>query len=217
MDLLKLILEGRWAMFGLVPCSIIVLAVIIDRARTFWAYNKIDTRSLRARVLELVGDGDVQGAANLCASTPGPVSAVLLVGLQTFSKHRDLTGRGDTLTNVMEKSMDDYALHAMSAVEYRLSMLSTIANVAPLLGMLGTVTGMISAFESMVQAGVNPELVAGGIAEALITTATGLFIAVVAVVPFHFFTTRAEQIELEVEEARTELLDYVATRVETSQ
>jgi len=139
---------------------------------------------------------------------------VLLAGLQSYAKHRPINQRPESVTAVMEKSMDDYTLHALSAVEKRLPVLSTIGNIAPLLGMTGTVLGMIVAFDGMMAGGVSNEAVAGGIKEALITTAAGLIIAVMAVVPYSYFTTQADAVELAIEEARAELLDFVATEVE---
>jgi len=213
------ILDGGAMMIPLMFCSVLAVTVAIDRGVAFLNYRKIDTRSLRARLLELVGEGRVDEAARLCADTPGPVSAVLLVGLQSYQKHRPLTDRVDDLVDVMEKSMDDYAQHATSAIEKRLGVLSTIGNASPLLGMTGTVVGMIIAFDELAGgggvggAGQN-ERVAAGISTALITTAAGLIIALMAVIPYNFFNSASNGITLEIEEATTELLDFIATRVE---
>ncbi len=212
--MLEYILLGKWMMLPLLVCSIVAIAVIFDRFYAFRRHAQIDHRSLRAQVLELLREHKVTDAARLCAATPGPVSAVLLAGLQSYAKHRPLNNRPESVTAVMEKSMDDYALHALSAVEKRLPVLATVGNIAPLLGMTGTVLGMIVAFDGMMAGGVSNEAVAGGIKEALITTAAGLIIAVMAVVPYSYFTTQADAVELAIEEARAELLDFVATEVE---
>ncbi len=213
------IVDGGAMMIPLMFFSVLAIAVAIDRGLAFINYRKVDTRSLRSRLLELVGQGRIEEAARLCADTPGPVSAVLLVGLQSYMKHRPLTDRADDLIAVMEKAMDDYAQHAISAVEKRMTVLSTIANAAPLLGMTGTVVGMIIAFDELGQSGGFEAggRVAEGIATALITTAAGLIIALMAVIPYNFFTSMANAVELDVEEATTELLDYIATRVEGKQ
>jgi biopolymer transport protein ExbB/TolQ len=210
--------SGGVMMIPLMFFSVLAVAVAIDRGMAFLAHRKIDTRSLRARVLELVGEGRVEEAAELCANTPGPVSAVLLVGLKSYRKHKPLTERSDELIDVMEKAMDDYAQHAVSAVEKRMAVLSTIGNSAPLLGMTGTVVGMIIAFDELAASGGFEAggRVAEGIATALITTAAGLVIALMAVLPYNYFTSLSNGIELDIEEATTELLDYVATRVETN-
>ena len=210
--MLETLVKGSWLMIPLMLCSILAIAVLLDRAMAFWANSKIDTRSLRANVLSLMDEGRPADAAVLCDNTPGPVSAVLLAGVQSYVKHKALGARFDELGRVMEKAMDDYALHAMSAVEKRLSVLTAVGTAAPLLGMTGTVTGMIASFASL--QGGDSATVANGIAEALITTATGLIIAVMALIPHSLFTSLADKIDLEIEESTSELLDFVATRVE---
>ncbi|MEE3219547.1 MAG: MotA/TolQ/ExbB proton channel family protein, partial [Planctomycetota bacterium] len=123
--------------------------------------------------------------------------------------------RPESLTAVMKEAMRDYTAHAMSAVEKRFPVLQTVGNAAPLLGMTGTVVGMITAFAGMAESGVSNEAVSAGISEALITTAAGLIIALIAVVPLNYFTAVADKIELEIEESSAELLEFVATRIET--
>jgi len=211
--MLEILVQGKWFMIPLLVCSVLATAVLIDRARAFLANRKIDTRSLRANVLRLLEDDRLNDAAVLCANTPGPVSAVLLKGLQSYAKHKKLGATSEAMTNIMEKAMDDFALHAMSAVEKRLGILSTVGHASPLFGFAGTATGMIFMFGEL-RHGTDSAGVASGIAEALITTATGLIIALYAVIPFHIFTSFAGKIDLEIEEATSELLDFVATRVE---
>jgi biopolymer transport protein ExbB/TolQ len=113
---------------------------------------------------------------------------------------------------IMEKAMDGYAQQAMKAVEKRFNVLVTIGSAAPLFGMTGTVTGMIASFGAMSAAGVEASGVAAGISEALITTAAGLLIALAAVIPYNVFLSMSERIDLEIEEAHSELLEFVATR-----
>ncbi len=209
--MLEYILKGSWLMIPLVACSVVALAAIIDRAWAFHANSKVDTRSLRAKVLDLLHEGRVDDAALVCANTPGPVSAVLLAGIQSYAKHKDIKNRVESITTVVEKAMEDYSQHAMSAVEKRFSVLSTVGNAAPLLGMTGTVTGMIGSFAAMREMGADAAGVAGGISEALITTATGLLIALGAVIPYHIFSGMSDRVELEIEEASSELLDFVTT------
>jgi len=199
-------------MLPLLICSVLTIAVIIDRAIAFYRNGKTDTRTLRAKVLELLGEGKIKEAALLCAHTPGPVSAVLLSGLQSYDRHEAIQKNSDSIKIVVEKAMEDYTQHAISAVEKRLNILSSVGNVAPLLGMAGTVTGMITAFASLAKAGgVDAGLVAAGISEALVTTAAGLLIAIGAVVPYSFFSALVDKVALEIEEANSELIDFVAT------
>ncbi len=209
--MLDILITGKWFMVPLMACSILAIAVLIDRAWAFTRHRNVDNRALRSQLLELLREGRLEEAILVCANTPGPVSAVLLSGLQAYARHRDLRRDVDSLTNVMDKAMDDYSLHALSAVGKRLNVLSTIGNAAPLLGMAGTVTGMIAAFAGLAEAGVAAETVAIGIKEALVTTATGLIIALIAVIPYNVFSGMTDEIELEIEEASSELLDFVAT------
>jgi len=210
--MLQLLYDGGYLMLPLAVCSILTLAVLSDRAHAFYQNSKLDTRALRARVLELVAEDQVDEAALLCGNTPGPVSAVLLAGLQSYRRHREIAESTESLMAIMEKAMDDYAQHAMSAVEKRFNILATIGSAAPLLGMTGTVTGMITSFNELAQAGVEASGVAGGISEALITTASGLLIALFAVIPYNVFLSMSENIELEIEETSSELLDHIAIR-----
>jgi len=214
--MLEILFKGGWMMVPLMVFSVLAVAVTLDRTIAFLAHRALDNRSLRARVLELVERGKIDEAEVLCGKTPGPVSAVLMVGLRSYRKHRALAKKAESITQVMKDAMNDYALHALSAVEKRLNVLSTIGNAAPLLGMCGTVLGMIKSFSSLaVEAGTagGGGAVALGIAEALITTAAGLIIALIAVIPYNIFTSKADRIDLEISEAASELLDFVATRV----
>ena len=210
--MLELLINGGYMMIPLVVCSILTLAVLVDRAYAFWVHSKVDTRALRAQVLELVEADRVDEAGARCAATPSPVAAVLLAGLQCYARHRELTAHTESLTALMEKAMEDQTQHALSAVEKRFHVLSTVGSAAPLFGMTGTVTGMIASFGELSAAGVESAGVAAGISEALVTTATGLVIALFAVIPYNVFLSMSEKIELEIAEASSEMLDLVATR-----
>ncbi len=213
--MLEKLIQGGPLMIPLLICSILAVAVILDRYLAFHANRKVDSRSLRAKVLRLLKENRPDEAALLCTHTPGPVSAVLLAGLDSYARHKAFTTRPESITVIMKEAMLDYSQHAMSGVEKRLNILSTVGNAAPLLGMTGTVTGMIGSFNAIATAGgISAGLVAGGISEALITTAAGLLIALLAVLPYHWFTSQADDIQLEIQETISELLDFVATQVE---
>lgn len=205
--MLETIIQGKIMMVPLMICSVLSLAVFIDRLWAFYANSKVDTGALRAQLMKHLRNGEVQKAALLCVNTPGPVSAVLLAGLQSYIKLENKTPENLKLT--VGETMDDYALHSMSAVERRLWILSTIGNAAPLLGMTGTVMGMIKSFEELAKA-ADPAIIGIGISEALITTAAGLIIALGAVIPFSIFTSMAEKIELDIDEASSEMLEFLA-------
>lgn len=210
--MLEAILNGGFFMIPLMLCSVLSIGVILDRIMAFREDGKIDTRELRAEVLELLQEDKVDEAILLCKGVHGPVAAVLLAGLQSYQMLRTKGESSETIRMVTGKTMEDYAVHAISAVESRFFLLTTIATAAPLLGMAGTVTGMIASFEGLAEASsLASGAVASGIAEALTTTAAGLLIALMAVIPHSFFQARAERIELELEEVNTEVTEFILT------
>ncbi len=212
--MLKNLILGGPMMIPLMICSIITIGACIDRAVAFYRNSQIDHRELHGEVLSLLAEGRLDDAMTLCATTSGPVSAVLLVGLQSYRKLKDRGEGAHTLRTLVGKAMDDYSLHAMSAVRKRFNILATVGTASPMLGMAGTVLGMINSFGAMQQHGMDATKVAGGISEALITTAAGLLIGLVAVIPLNYFTSMTESIELEVEDASSELVEYIAMQAE---
>lgn len=211
--MLETIVQGKIMMIPLMVCSVLALAVFLDRLWAFYSNSKVDTRALRAQLMRHLRRGNVSEAALLCANTPGPVSAVLLTGLQSYEKLEKRTPENLRLT--VGEAMEDYSLHSISAVEKRLWILSTIGNAAPLLGMTGTVMGMIKSFEKLAEA-ADPAIIGIGISEALITTAAGLLIALGAVIPYSIFVSMAENIELEIDESSSEMLEFLAAGSEAA-
>ena len=209
--MLDKLLEGGYMMVPLVICSIVSIAVVLDRWRAFRRYNGVDNRSLTSRVIQAIWQDDVEEAAMLCAKTPGPLAAVLLSGVQAYDKARDRDEKTTIPVHVTVKdAMDDYSIRAISAVEKRFAVLSTVGNAAPLIGMTGTVLGMIATFDVLSSGGVNNEGVAAGISEALVTTASGLIVALLAVIPFNYFNSRSDAIDLSIEEMKSQFVDTVA-------
>jgi biopolymer transport protein ExbB len=212
--MLEQIIKGGSMMVPLMACSLVCIAVLYDRWVAFSANRKIDTRSLRAKVLARMGADDLQGAINECSVTGGPVAAVLLAGLKSYN-HLKSKGEGaETMRMVVGQVMQDYGVQAISVVNKRLDTLTTIGTAAPLFGMTGTVTGMIASFAGLAEAGSSGGgggAVADGIAEALITTAAGLLIALAAVIPQSLFNRWSDEIDLEIEEATAEFLEFIMT------
>lgn len=212
-SLWEIIFKGGILMVPLMIESMLALAIFFDRWLAFRANARLDTRALRARVLDLLAEDKVEEAAALCANTPSPVSAVLLTGLQAYDKHRRVSSNPELLRRMIEDAISSFAPVAISAVEKRLNVLAFIGNSAPLFGMTGTVTGMITSFGAIGATGsLEGPQVAGGISEALITTAAGLIIAMSAVIPYHYYTARANRLSSEMEEAAGELLDFIYMR-----
>jgi biopolymer transport protein ExbB/TolQ len=138
----------------------------------------------------------------------------LLVGLRSYIQLRDKKENAETMRMVVGQVMEDYSAQAMGVVNKRLDVLTTVGTAAPLFGMTGTVTGMITSFAGMAEAGSSGGgggAVANGIAEALITTAAGLLIALMAVIPQSVFNRWSDEIELQIEEGSADVLEFILT------
>ena len=185
--LLTLFADGGGMMYPLVLCSMISVGVMIAKFFTLHIAHTGTNRVLN-EVDELVLSGDVDGAIDVCRNTAGPASAILLAGLRRIQGKRLNDGE-------LENAIATTGTIELGFLERGLVILATIANVAPLFGFLGTVWGMIQAFAAIEAAGnVDPALVAGGIKVALLTTASGLVIAVPVNIAYNFFVTRIDQL-----------------------
>jgi biopolymer transport protein ExbB len=207
--MLEHILDGGTIMFPLLLLSILAFAVIIDRIRAFRLAEN-DVVALRKTVTDHLYSGNIDESIEACEKSSGPVAAVLIVGLQKFRKLISLNKPMSEIELSVNKTMGDYAPHVVETLEKRMNLLTMIAAVAPLLGMTGTVTGMISSFDSMASAGMDAAAVSGGISEALVTTAAGLIVAIPAVVAYNIFVKKVDRIVLAIEESATEVVDLIA-------
>ncbi len=212
--MLEQILKGGPLMIPLMLCSLVALAVVYDRWMAFRENRKIDTRSLRSKVLANLRENNIPGAISECEASKGPVASVLLAGLRSYQQLHGKKESSETMRLVVGQVMEDYSAQALSVVNRRLDVLTIIGVAAPLLGMTGTVTGMIASFAGLAKAGAGGGgggAVAAGIAEALITTAAGLLIALLAVIPQSVFFRWSDEIELEIEEANSEFVEFILT------
>ena len=209
--MMNFLMDGGWMMLPLLVCSIVLVAVIIDRVRAFRAAAKLDPKALRTDVVARLASGDIEGAANACRASEGPVAAVLLTGLEKLERLRR-KGKGEAETEAgVTKAMEDYAPKAMGVLEQRLGTMVLVSSISPLIGMCGTVTGMINSFSVMAEAaGLDAGAVAGGISEALITTAAGLIIAIPGVVAYNMFQKKVEDWNVQLETAIAEFAQAVA-------
>lgn len=199
-DLLTLFADGGLMMYPLVICSLIGLGVIIAKTWTLWIAHRSAVRVIE-EVEEAAMGGQVEEAIEIAASTPGPAAAILLAGLRRI-KHLTLN-KGE-----LEQVISTTGAIELSFLERGLVVLATIANVAPLMGFLGTVAGMIVAFESIAAAGdVNPATVAGGIKVALLTTAAGLTIAIPVNIGYNYFVSRIDKLVVDMEESTQKILN----------
>ncbi|MDA8964716.1 MotA/TolQ/ExbB proton channel family protein [bacterium] len=212
--MLEHLLKGGPLMVPLILCSLISLAVVYDRWFAFRENRKVNTRSLRSKVLGHLRKNDIEAAARECESAKGPIASVLLAGLRSYQKLSGKQESSETMRLVVGQVMEDYSTQAMGVVNRRLDVLTTIGTAAPLLGMTGTVTGMIASFAGLADAGSvggSGGAVANGIAEAMVTTAVGLIVALLAVIPQSVFNRWSDEIELEIEEANSEVVEFILT------
>jgi len=192
--------KGGNFMWALLALSIVGVAVIIERAITLHK-ARADVRKLMERVVGSLKKGRLDEALDVCASMRGPIPQILHAGLLRAKKG----------TVAVEKAIETAGIIEMSFLERGLIILATVANVAPLVGFLGTVSGMVGAFEAIAQAEqVSAKLVASGISEALITTMTGLIIAVPTQVAHNLFIQRIDRFVVEMEDSAAELIDTLA-------
>jgi len=212
--MLEHILNGGPLMLPLMACSLVSLAVVYDRWMAFRANRQIDTRALRSKVISSLQHEDMTGAISECETARGPIASVLLAGLRSYKQLKEKGESTETMRMVVAQVMEDYSAQAMGVVNKRLDVLTTVGTAAPLLGMTGTVTGMIASFSGLADAGSvsgSGGAVAAGIAEALVTTAVGLIIALFAVIPQSVFNRWSDEIELEIEESTTDLVEFILT------
>ncbi len=191
--MMEIFVRGGPVMIPLLGCSLIALTVVLERA-LFWAREDLRRDpSLVDRVLALCREGDWKGVRRAVAGSRDYVVRILVSGIV----HRDFS---------MGKAMEAAAADEMQRMRRYLTVLDTMITVAPLLGIFGTVLGIISSFDLLGQAGIeDPRAVTGGIAQALITTASGLGIAILAVLPYNYFSARAEDAALLIEKYATSL------------
>jgi biopolymer transport protein ExbB len=189
---------GGVVMWFLLGFSVVALAFIIER---FIALRraKINVNEFLAKIRKaLLVNRSVRDAIKICEQYRGPVASIMKAGLVKYGQPKE----------DIEKTIENAALYEMGRLERGLTVLATIANVAPLLGFLGTVTGMIASFDALAEAGLsNPGLVAVGIKEALYTTAAGLFIAIPVQIAYNFFMSRINRFVRDIETAANMLLE----------
>ena len=189
--------EGGEFMWPVLICLIIGLAIAFERIITLNRAD-IDTRKFLNNVKEALDEGGISAAEEVCAQTRGPVASVFQAGLL----------RADEGVDAVEKAVVSYGSIEMSFLERGLVWLSLFISIAPMLGFLGTVIGMIEAFDAIEQAGdISPSLVARGIKIALLTTAFGLIVGVILQFFYNYAVSKIDRIVVEMEDASIELID----------
>jgi biopolymer transport protein ExbB len=197
-DLVKYFQQGGLTMYPLLVFSILTVTFIVERGLAL-RRAAVDVNMLLAKLRQaLLKDHDVARAVKVCEDSKGPVASVMKAALVRYGEPRE----------EVEKNIENAAVFESGRLERGLMVLATSANVSPMLGFLGTVTGMIQAFTALAASGLqNPGAVAAGIAQALITTAAGLFIAIPAQLGYNYFMSRVNKFMRDVEMASNLLLE----------
>ena len=207
MEVLKFIKNGGVMMYPLIICSIIMIAIIIER---FIAFRKAsaDGDSLLDQIKAVTKGnptGETDKAIAVCQATGGPVGRMFARGLK--NAHRN--------AEAIEMAMEQEASNDIPILEANLTLIKTIVNIAPLLGLLGTIAGMITSFRAASEKGLsNPTEILGGISEALISTATGITLAVIGFIFYNYFANQARKITEDMEYYGAELVNYLTGRVD---
>ena len=187
-------------MWVLLACSIIALAVMLYKTFDLWWAGR-GASALVEEVSKLAAEGENEAARQRCARSPAAVSQVLQAVLATAGSARQAVQDAATSAGARQ----------LASLESGLPALSTIASVAPLIGFLGTVSGMIRAFTAIAASGLGePGVVAGGIGEALITTASGLVVAIPCYIAYSFFVARVNGLALGIELGSAQLVSLLS-------
>ncbi|HDN67464.1 MAG: flagellar motor protein MotA [Candidatus Latescibacteria bacterium 4484_181] len=205
--MVELFNKGGLFMWPLLGCLVIGIAFVFER---FWSLSRasINAKEFFIKIRQSLEDGGLEDAVELCANTRGPVASIFHAALL----------KADQGLERMEKAIEDAGSIEMAFLERGMIWLSTIISIAPLLGFLGTVSGMIRAFSAIARRGdVEPSIVAGGISEALITTAAGLAIAILIQAFYNFFASRIDRIVIDMEESSVALVDALVEMGYTEQ
>lgn len=215
---LKHLSEGGIFMWPILLLLILGLAVVIERYRSLKMLGT-DSSALREQVVTLLSEDRIEESLELCDAARGPVPAVLSNGLRKYLVLRRLDYDPAQLEQQVIKSMENCGVHIVAALEKHLPILATIASVAPMLGFLGTVQGMIVAFGD-IEANIGQQNIvvaaASGIRVALLTTAFGLIVGIPAYMAFNYFTGIINEFVLQVESSAAEMIEVVTLRLSMS-
>ncbi len=194
-------IEGDWRFMSLVlVCLILGLAFCIERIITL-NLATTNTDKLMSRIDERLAEGDVDGAMEVCKSTAGPTASVLYEGIRNAQNGPD----------AVEKAITSYGSVQMGLLEKGLVWISLFIAIAPMLGFMGTVIGMIQAFDRIEAVGdLSPSVVAGGIKVALLTTVFGLIVAIILQIFYNYIVSKIDGIVNRMEDASVGLVDVLA-------
>ncbi|MFZ2509012.1 MAG: MotA/TolQ/ExbB proton channel family protein [Steroidobacteraceae bacterium] len=192
----EIIAAGGLVMVPIILCSVVAVAIVIERLWTLQR-KRVIPRELTDRVWKLVETRTLTDRHIEALARNSPLGRVLAAGLANRNHGRE----------IMTEQIEDTGRHVVHELERFLNTLGTIAAISPLLGLLGTVTGMISAFNAITEAGVgDPRALSGGIGEALITTAAGLIVAIPALFAYRYLRGAVDALVVDMEKEATRLV-----------
>lgn len=195
--MLELIQSGGWLMLPILACSVLALAICLERFWTLRA-SRVAPKGLLAETWHAMKSGQLNADRLRAIKASSALGTILVAGLNNASHGRE----------IMKESVEEAASYVVHDLERFLNPLGTIAAITPLLGLLGTVIGMIKVFtEIMVQGTGNANVLAGGISEALITTATGLSVAIPALIFHRYFQRRIDSLIVTMEQESIKLIE----------
>jgi biopolymer transport protein ExbB len=197
--MLEFVIKGGPVMVPLLLCSVISLSIIVERCLSL-RRNRILKYDVLQRIEELLRDRKIPEASTLCKRYPSSMTRILLAAILNHDKSRQ----------EIKEIIEDAGRQEIPVLERYLTILGTIASISVLLGLLGTVMGMIRTFNAIAALGYgHPEALASGISEALVATATGLVIAIPTLVLYNFFTSRVDSLVIEMEKNSLRMLSIL--------
>ena len=195
----ELVQAGGWLMGPIILCSVIAMAIILER---LWAYRvkKVIPSNLVAQIWQLHQKGQITAVHIATVRDSSPLGRILAAGLVNRDHPREM----------MKEAIEEEGRQVVHELERYLNTLGTIAAITPLLGLLGTVIGMIKVFTAITSAGVgNPAVLAGGISEALITTAAGLSVAIPSLIFHRYLSGRVDRLVVRMEEQALKMVEVM--------
>ncbi|MEL7312662.1 MAG: MotA/TolQ/ExbB proton channel family protein [Pseudomonadota bacterium] len=202
--MVEIVRAGGWMMAPIILCAIISTGIIIER---YWTLQqqRVIPKDLTSRVWAWVKNDELTLQHLQSLHQGSPLGQILAAGLSNRDRDR----------GAMKESIEDTGRHVVHELERYIDTLGTIAAITPLLGLLGTVVGMVKVFTAITQAGVgNPAVLAGGISEALITTAAGLTVAIPSLIGFRYVRNRVDALVVQMEKEALKLIEAIGRRQE---
>ncbi|MFI3319298.1 MAG: MotA/TolQ/ExbB proton channel family protein [Rikenellaceae bacterium] len=198
--LMQKFLEGGWEwMLPVLLCLVIGLAVAVERI-LYLSLSTINTKKMILGVEEALQNGGIEAAKELCQNTRGPIASIYYQGLDRYDQGMD----------AVEKAVVSYGSVQTGLMESGLSWIGLFIALAPMLGFMGTVVGMIGAFDAIQAAGdISPTLVAGGIKVALLTTLMGLIVAVILQLFYNYIISKIDALVNDMEDSSITLVDML--------